>query len=203
MQLEFRQANPSDVEEAVPLIYSAAPEVFDYIFLPHIAKQFLHFAFQSKKGLFGCENHLVAVSDENVVGIGAFYSGKEYTRLALAHSKSVMSFYGLKKCWPVLKRGLQFRFFLTSPSRDEEYIANLGVSEKLRGHGVGTQLILHAKERAIKKGKKIYSLDVAVNNPRAEKLYSKLGFAMTEEKTFKFTGKSNSIPNVRRMVMGL
>lgn len=203
MQLEFRQASPSDAEMAVPLIYSAASEVFDYIFLHHKAKQFLHFTFQSKKGLFGCDNHLVAISSGAVVGIGAFYSGREYTRLALAHSKSVMSFYGLKKCWSVIKRSLQFRFFLTPPGRNEEYIANLGVSEKLRGKGIGTELILQAKERAIKKGKKTYSLDVAVNNPQAEKLYSRLGFSVTGEKSFKFKGKSNPIPNVRRMVMEL
>lgn len=32
MQINFRTARPTDAEEACPLICSAAPEAFDYVF---------------------------------------------------------------------------------------------------------------------------------------------------------------------------
>ena len=48
--------------------------------------------------------------------------------------------------------------------------------------------------------RRFYALDVAVNNPRAQKLYDALGFKVANERQF---GKQGSIPNVRRMEIDL
>ncbi len=81
--VQFRKAKSADVEEACPLIYSAAPEAFDCMFAlsGHRALDFLRFAFVQKYGLFSCRNHVVATVNDEIVGIGAFYSGREYLSL--------------------------------------------------------------------------------------------------------------------------
>ncbi len=56
------------------------------------------------------------------------------------------------------------------------YIMDIIVTEKHRGKGFGTELLNSAKDWAKEQNCNFINLDVLVNNPRAIKLYSKLGF---------------------------
>ncbi len=202
MNIQFRIAQASDQNEACPLIYSSAPEIFDYMFaLKKPALEFLQFAFVNESGLFGHKNHVVATVKDKVVGIGAFYSGKEYISLGLGNTKQVFKFFGFAKGTSVFKKCLQVQKLIPPPNKSTEYVADLGVSESCRGQGIGSALLKHQMEVARSKKKKFYALDVAANNPRAQKLYKKLGLKVIEERIFAEINPSRPIPNARRMVM--
>ena len=117
MNIQFRSARPTDVEQAVPLIYSAAVEAFDYAFgnNHHQAIDFLRFAFQSK-GLFGYNNHIVAVIENQVAAIGAFYSGAEFNQLNLGNVFQIMKFYGVTGSCPVFVRCLKIKKLIPPPN---------------------------------------------------------------------------------------
>lgn len=198
MQISFRTAGLTDAEQACPLVYSAAPEAFDYMF-GNKAHAFLRFAFENGSGLFGYRNHVVAVVQGRVVGIGAFYSGREYPLLGLANTKQVFRFYGLTNGGKVFKRCLQVQKFIPPPNRHTEYVADLGVNEEWRGKGIGTALLKYQMEIACSKKRRVYALDVSVQNPMAQKLYERLGFRMVNERPFFISKKQGPIPNARRM----
>ena len=72
-----------------------------------------------------------------------------------------------------------------------------------RGQGNGTALIKNKIASAKATKYKTFSLDVATNNSKAEKLYSKLGFKITEEKVFSGKRVGFDIPNLRKMELTL
>lgn len=63
----------------------------------------------------------------------------------------------------------------------EYHIATLAAMPESRGMGVGSQLIQHAEEQAIKQGYNLSSLTVKKENHLAAKLYAKLGYEITSE----------------------
>ena len=101
------------------------------------------------------------------------------------------------------KKTSLFKSLLKKPKKDELYVSGLSVPQEKRGQGIGTILIKNKIAFAKTNGYNIFSLDVATNNIKAEKLYSKLGFIIKEEKIF--SGKRNGfiIPNLRKMELPL
>ncbi len=66
----------------------------------------------------------------------------------------------------------------------EFYLDSLGVLPEFRGLGVGSQLLTAMRDRAFSEGHQRVGLIVDVDNPRAERLYSSLGFQRVGEKRF-------------------
>ncbi len=66
----------------------------------------------------------------------------------------------------------------------EFYLDSVGVRPEFRGLGVGRELILKMCERAFSSGHDKVGLLVDAENPRAEKLYTALGFVRVAEKRF-------------------
>lgn len=138
-----------------------------------------------------------------VVGIGAFYSGKEYASLGFGNTKQVFRFFGFSDGWSVFRKCLRVQKLIPPPDKDTEYVADLGVKEEFRGQGIGTALLKRQMEVALSKKRHFYALDVAVNNPRAQKLYETLGFKVANERQFFISGRQGPIPNARRMEIDL
>ena len=143
MNIQFRRAEPGDVEQAVPLIYSAGPHEFDYAFATrsHTALDFLRAAFVAGSSTVGYMNHVVALVDGRVVGIGAFYSGAEFSRLNREITWRKVRFYGPIRYWSIKRRGIQLQKLMPPPKEDAEFVQNLGVAEDMQGKGVGTALL--------------------------------------------------------------
>ena len=55
-------------------------------------------------------------------------------------------------------------------------IYRLEVLEEFRGRSVGTQIISHCESEALSRGFSTIGLGVSLNNPRASKLYHRLGY---------------------------
>lgn len=68
-----------------------------------------------------------------------------------------------------------------SPEPKELYIEAIAVAEQARGRGLGTQLVEEAIATASRQGLERITLQVVDTNPRALKLYERLGFQVEKQ----------------------
>ena len=202
MDLTFRPAQAAD--ECRDLLYSSAPELYDYMFRrdPIVAQDYIAHEFRSERGFIGHPIHTVAVHAGEVVGVGAFYTGDDYAALQLGSAYEIFRFYGFTKLPSVLRAAGHSGSVIHRPRPGCVYIANLGVRADMRGRGVGARLIEHETDKARAAGYDAMTLDVADNNPRAEALYTRLGFTFQKQKRFR-GARANRVPNARFMVRAI
>lgn len=198
MDLMFRTALAAD--ECRDLLYSSAPELYDYMFARGnvAAQDYIAHEFRSGAGFIGHPIHTVAIANGEIVGVGAFYSRDDFAALRRGSAYEIFRFYGFLGMPSVLRHANHSGSVIRCPRPGSMYIANLGVRADTRGHGVGSALIEHETAKAKAAGFDRITLDVADNNPRAEALYRRLGFTFVKQKQFK--GRKNSgVPNARFM----
>lgn len=200
MNLRIRPAGASDCAQAVPLIYSAGPESFEYVFRQgrRRVQDFLAYAFSQAGGLFGYGNHRVVEIEGRVAGIGAFYSGAEYNRLSRDTTLQILRFYRLGSP-AVLHRAMHSTRWMPPPGRRTVYVANLAVAPELRGQGIGARLLNEQLEHARALRKQKFALDVAATNPAAQRLYERLGMRVVRESDFHAGRNGVVVPATRRM----
>lgn len=200
---QFRNALAIDIEDALPLIYSAGPQAIEYGFssLGISSRDFLRSAFIDGNGFLGHRNHTVATLDGKVVGIAAFYNLSNYVRLTLEHLWQLWCFYPAMNYFGLVIRGIHLKSIMPPPQQSMHYVANFGVSQDFRGIGVGSSLLDHQCELGLALGRSQYVLDVSVENYRAQSLYERYGFSINGEN--QFSGPCGAVPNTRRMMMPL
>jgi ribosomal protein S18 acetylase RimI-like enzyme len=198
--VQFREASPGDVEEAVPLIHSSGPAAFDFVFSRKAGQslEFLHFAFLDGAGEMGYKNHIVGEQNGKVVAIGAAFDGSTGFPFFLSAARQIISFYGFS-CLPAMIRGLQVEQMIEPPKGRLHYIAHLGVRPDMQGKGVGSKLVEHLLERGRKEGRTQAALDVSTINPRAQALYERFGFQVTKHNNSTLPG----VPSHNRMERAL
>ncbi|UXD88481.1 GNAT family N-acetyltransferase [Thalassolituus hydrocarboniclasticus] len=177
--LSFRPCVANDVSTAVPLIYSSGPGAFDYVFCSRHAREaqdFLQQAFINGRSEFGFQQHLAAVLDGEVVGVGALRTQPESAGFMLAALRDIGSFYAAAQIPGVIYRGLRTERVIRPPQANRGLIYQLGVKPQMRGRGIGEQLVQQLILRAQTLALTHVALDVADNNPRARALYLRLGF---------------------------
>ncbi len=205
MSLDIRPARADDAAAAAPLVYSSGPEAYDYILRDggKTALDFLRHAFADGRGFQGHRNHWVAERDGQVVGAGAFYSGRDELRLSIGFVAQILAFYPLLTAIAVIRRALQVAAMMKPVTRDMLYVANFGVAAECRGQGVGARMLNQQMARARQAGFKRYALDVAVTNPRAQKLYEGIGLKFVREMRFRGDHQRAPVPDCRRLEMQL
>jgi ribosomal protein S18 acetylase RimI-like enzyme len=196
----FRPARPDDLA-ALPLILSSGPETFDYVFRAGSQGplDFLRRAFPDGAGQFGYRNHVVGEVYGRVVAAGAGWTGAQAVPFLLAAIGQFVRFIGPVGTPAVVVRGLRTEVVIRPPSRGEFYIGHLGVDPACRGQGIGAALVEHLLAAARDSGAGQAVLDVAVNNPRAEILYKRLGFRVTAERASTLRRAEGFVPSHRRM----
>ncbi|HRI88490.1 MAG TPA: GNAT family N-acetyltransferase [Candidatus Hydrogenedentes bacterium] len=202
----LRLAMPDDADAAVPLIYSSGPAVIEYMFRvwdAGDAMACMRRGFVKNCGELGHAIHTVAVIDGAVVGVGTAYSGREMPGYMIAGTRNIFAFYGLVRGLGVMRRALQVERLIQPPKGDMHYVAHLGVAPEMRGRGIGALLVNHLLEEGRKLGRSVAALDVSVLNPRAQALYERLGFVVTEERKSTLRNAHATVPDHRRMVLPL
>lgn len=202
-KIEIRAARPEDAEAAAPLIYSSGPAAFDYIFAHRTkvdAISFLKKAFVHLDGEFGYGNHFVCVCDGRIVGAGAGFTGNDMKGNLIAMLRSILPCYGIVQTIAIAQRGTQLEHLIPPPKGDDYCIAHLGVDPALRGSGIGSKLIRFLLDRAESRGLTSAFLDVSVENPRAEALYTRMGFDVVAENKSNLSNETATVPDHRRMV---
>lgn len=202
MNLDIRPARPEDAEAAVPLIYSSGPAAFDFVFSHNTktnALDFLRRAFRRKPSEFGYGMHYVVELDGDVVGAGGHFSGDDALSFSLHALRNIIGCYGPIAGAAVIRRGLQIEQIVKLPARGEHYIAHLGVTPDLQSRGVGRKLVEFLLNEGRKLGRRKASLDVSCENPRAQALYERMGFVVTEEIPSNLQNAAGRVPAHRRM----
>jgi len=202
MNIEFRTAMPSDVEPAIPLIYSSGSHEYDYAFAVggHTGLDYIKFSFVTGSSTESYGSYRVALVDGRLVGIGSFLGGAAFNTVnEVKIAWQILRFYGLPKCWTVMRRGTQLQKLEPPPEKDAVFIQKLGVSEDMRGRGIGTALLSRQINIARVNGFRRCVLDVAVTNQRAQLLYERLGFRVVEERKGHVTGSAIHVPDQKRM----
>lgn len=201
MELSFRKATAKDTLACIDLVYSSGPEILEYMFSKgaKTAKDYIAYEFEQGSGFIGHQIHTVVEYNSKIVGSGAFYDRKQLLKLYLESLSNLVRFYGVTQSVYVLKDALHSSSIIEKPPPNTIYICNLGVKAESRGLGVGSALIKYETEKARNQGYKHMSLDVATNNPNAEKLYRRLGFELVKEKVFKGR-KDSKIPGSKFLV---
>jgi ribosomal protein S18 acetylase RimI-like enzyme len=202
VEIQSRPAQAGDVKQAVPLIYSSGPEIFDFIFGHKVkgsALKYLISAFLSEKGELGYQNFTLAVVDDNVVGSGACFNGSEKSKFMLPGALHIISYYGLVDCWRVMWNAVRVEQVIEPPKVDLHYIAYLGVAPEWRGQGIGTRMVHNLLEQGRRAKRTLAALDVAVHNPRAQALYERLGFKVVGERKSDLSNEFGVVGPHRRM----
>jgi len=177
MGVEFRPCVPSDVDEAVPLIFSSGPPAFNFVFTNGkvTAVDFLKYAFQRNGGEFSYDNHFAMLKDQKLIGVGSVFSGVRANGFMLSEIRNITSFYKIG-AMSVLLRGLKIEKTIKPPTKNEISIAHLAINEKERSKGYGEKLVRFLLQEANKSDSNYYVLDVSEENPRAKQLYDRMGF---------------------------
>lgn len=198
MEIDFRNAIKNDVEDVIPLMYSAAPEMLEYSYTlsGKTAKEFLKFAFSEGKGFFGYKQQIIGTFTGKIIFSATSYPGKEVFKLTLEMLHLYLRFYGITGSFPVFYRALILSGLFMPPKSDSQYFANVGTSEKFRSKGIGSKFFIMQQEKAKQNGMKRCELDVSIMNPQAEKLYLKLGYKVV--KVLEYRGKEK-ISGTKRM----
>jgi ribosomal protein S18 acetylase RimI-like enzyme len=197
----FRPARANDAEAAIPLILSSGPEAFNYVFAnPHQSPvDFLRYAFPSGGGQFGFRNHVVGEIDGQVVAAGAGWTSATNLSFMLAAVGQFLPVFGPLGTAPVIIRGLRTEAVIRPPAAGEFYVGHLGVAPDHRGQGIGEALIAHLLAIGATTGRSRAVLDVSVENPRAQALYTRLGFRVTAERPSSLRRDAGYVPSHRRM----
>ncbi|TDQ11385.1 GNAT family N-acetyltransferase [Pedobacter metabolipauper] len=169
----IRPAVPSDAPQIARLIIQALEDLaVKYVDNPdpyQAVPLFEHFI-----GLpvnqYSYENILVCEEHEEICGFINGYDGADFEKLRAPFLKFIQLEYGVQ-----LNPELE-------TEAGEYYIDTLSVSEGHQGKGIGKQLIhaLIGKAKSLKADK--IGLLVDQSNPKAEKLYTSMGFKIVNEK---------------------
>jgi len=207
MDVEIRPASPEDVNVAASCIYSSGPATFDYVFSHRTsldALAYLNRLFRARGGEFGYGCHVVVtLPNGEVAGTGACYSGRDMLGFTVAAFRQIVSAYGFVTGIGVIRRGLQAESVIKPPKAELHYVAHIGVVPDHRGRGIGQRLVAHLLDTGRREGRAVAALDVSVENPRAEALYRRMGFEVTEEIPSNYANSTAIIPAHRRMELRL
>lgn len=203
--LDIRPAKKCDIEHIAALIYSAGPDLYDFIYKTgdKIATDYIRYEFNSGRGFCGYKNVTVAVRDGQVVATGCFYGGAVYKNLFMGTVRNMFQFYGPVKIWPILLRSRHIGSVMAEPKKDELYLANFGVSPERRGSGIGAAMLRDKIDFAKSAGYKVFSLDVSDRNPRAEALYLKHGLKVVKHNKFAGRRAGTDAPDSKKMELAL
>lgn len=185
-QVEIRPARKNDAGPIAELMYSSGADMYDYVYKTKGKHPLDYIATEFSKGKGMCSYKLltVAVLDGEVVGTGTFYDRAGYKKLSSESLGNLLRFYGFAVL-PRMQRAMDSMKLMKPPKHDELYLANFGVSAKVRSTGIGTRLLQSKIAQAKEQGYRIVSLDVSTQNPKAEALYHRLGFAITDSKSIR------------------
>lgn len=183
MKVTIRKATPQDGEFAVPLLLDSGRDLLVFIFgmgNEQRALDYLHDTWKRKRGQYGCDNHWVALCNNEIAGlVTCWHNGlpADFDRQTLA---SITEFYGIDIAMDVVMRSQQVTVALSPPESMELGLGHLAVSPVYQRSGVGTMLVKTMEEQAIALKKLALVLDVHISNTGAMRFYTQQGFTLRQ-----------------------
>jgi ribosomal protein S18 acetylase RimI-like enzyme len=171
----IRQATPADAAPIARLIIHAMEDLAaKFVGQPDpiaAIPLFEHFA-GLPANQYSYENILVYEEGSVICGIISGYDGAELDRLRTPFLNYISALYGFNEVPEA------------ETQAGEYYIDCISVAENMRGKGIGKQLIDALAERLATTRHTRIGLLVSMENPDAERLYTRLGFRIVTERTF-------------------
>ena len=182
-KLDIRKHSSQKVAE---LIYETDRDIFNFFYGNKASTvQILEKLVWVGENNWGHEHINVFTQDERVIGI-LLYSVGHHKRGDL---KVLFKNLNIMDALRFLLIDLKDSLILSDLKKGDFYLAGLAVDEKVRGEGVGGIMLNQAINMARQKGCERVVLDVALDNPRAKKLYERTGFKTFNKKSFPWIGR--------------
>jgi len=122
------------------------------------------------------DNCFSAVSESGLLGFLAFQVNK--TTFLNPSLSTIISVYGI---FGGILKAIGLSMLAHKAKVGEMHIEAVAVSELARGKGIGTKLFDSLFQLANEKGCSVVTLEVVDTNPRAKKLYEKMGFEVVKQ----------------------
>lgn len=170
-------------------------EAFEQKFLKIIGKR--EEVIELLKNNLRSDRAIVSLSEDNkLLGLaGLNYDGKPFIDLEM---QAFWSNFGYLK--GSVKAIASEILFSRTPVKGELLMDGIVVSEDFRGKGIGKNLFQKIVELAKEKNYKQIRLDVIDENPRAKKLYEKLGFEPIKHEDTKYLKNLIGVSGVTTMI---
>ena len=204
--LTFRRARAKDAQAVAPLAYDSGPKAFDYVFTHRTrmtALDFLANSLTHRDGEFGYHLHFVAEEAGHIVAAGSCYNGRDARAFMLPAARAIFRCYGPLQGLAVIRRGLAIEKVVALPVGEVHLLSHIAVVPGLRGRGIGEAMVQYLLQRGRDAGSPVAALDVAFDNPRAQALYTRLGFRVVHEVESSLRNATAAVPGVRRMELAL
>lgn len=130
-------------------------------------QRLIHDTHRQQTLLDGIATTLVAEVDDQVVGVVFGYPGQNETAVSREYEKAAQQIKSIRDV-----------DFYADPEafNNEYYLDSIAVDSNFRGYGIATKLIDAITRQAYQQDYDLIGLNVDVANPKARKLYVRLGF---------------------------
>ena len=183
--LTLRQAIATDVDWAAPLVFSAGPALFSYIFAsPQAqAQDILRQAFVQPHHAFSYEHTQVVEVEGHPVGVLISYPG-DFKQQADEKVHFVMArILPLRKLPKILVNIADFSRIKQDVSPDDYYILGMSVMPEFRNQGIGSYLLAQAEAQAQQWSCQNICADITYTNTSAKRLFERHHYAITCSKS--------------------
>lgn len=170
----IRPANPQDYKQVAPLIVQAMEDlacVFANTKDPHLALPLFEYFFQQRANQYSFEHSLVFDQDGKIAGSVIAYDGGLLPQYRKPFLEYISTHYNVKDL--VIENETMV---------GEIYIDTISVSTSHQGKGIGSKLLNAVITKSQSEGHQKLGLLVDLENPKAKKLYSALGFESVGKK---------------------
>ncbi len=131
---------------------------------------------------FDLKYGIAAIYRSQLVGIAGFSVEKKSLTSKMKYSDLIENIGFLKGNWAAFILGLYER----KADKNQLLMDGISVDMEYRGHGIGEKLLTELISYAKTQGYKNIRLDVINTNPRAKKLYEKIGFVVIGKDRFPY-----------------
>ncbi|RCX17879.1 ribosomal protein S18 acetylase RimI-like enzyme [Anaerobacterium chartisolvens] len=170
----IRRAKKTDAPQVAELIYIILDEMDIPMLKAHAKPKVLEFivrAFKGEASRFSYNNIWVKEIESHAVGMAVVYHGADAGRLDRELSGIIRDTFSLSE-----------DIILDKEAEEEEfYIDSLCVMPEFRGRGIGTELLKSVQAEARDRGLTCLSINVELNNTRAQRLYKGMGYLTEKE----------------------
>lgn len=172
--MQIRKARPQDAPSIAGLLLLAMEDiVYNFIGEKSYEKaiDFLSNMVMQEANQYSYENCWVIEENRNIIAVACLYDGANLHQLRQPVGHYIQTHF---------KRNFNPE---DETQAGEVYIDCVGVHPNQQGKGIGSKIFAFLIEEYVIKQKQTLGLLVDYDNPKAEKLYLKLGFKIVGEKT--------------------
>lgn len=176
--LTYRPATPEDAHIASFLIFDTFPHMAAYIFGlgdEQRAQEIFSKIFVLEDHRFSYQVTEMVIREGNIVGMFIAYPASDLPRLVRGLVRVIIQQLKLMDKLKVLLRGLP-SMFIEEAAPDDFLLSNIAIKKKVRGQGIGGQVLAHVEEKARAAGFQRLALIVEIDKQDACRFYERKGF---------------------------